>query len=155
MLAHETMPLEERKYDLCFSLRHLGYLGDICESDGLIDRIFLQCDRNLRRFLDLRIFSAEEVGLNAAVFDAVEHGARCGQSIAPCSSRFLVIGLDRSRKVVMNDESYVLLVDSKSKRIRRNNRLDGTAHECVLHLLSVSGRALSVIETNRVSAIDE
>src|SRR6476659_489950 len=133
MLTHETVSLEKRKNNLCFSLRHFSDLGDVRQLDRLIDGILLERQSNSRCFLDLRIASAKEVCLNPAVFYAVEHGASCRQSIASRATGFLVIRFDRSRKVIMHHEANVLLVDSQTECIRRDDRLQLVNHERVLN----------------------
>ena len=71
-LAHEAVALEQCKNNLRLSLRDFGYLGDVGESNRLIERIFLEGNRNLRRFLNLGILAPEEVRLNAAILDALK-----------------------------------------------------------------------------------
>jgi hypothetical protein len=71
MLANKPVSLEQSENDFCLSLRHFSQLGDVSEGDRLIYRILLESNGNLRGFLHLGIFAAEEVGLNATVFDSV------------------------------------------------------------------------------------
>src|SRR5688572_3927725 len=76
MLANEAVSLEEREDDLRLSLRYLGDVGDVAERDRLVDRIFLERERDARRFLDFRIPPAKEVSLNPTVLYAVQHRAK-------------------------------------------------------------------------------
>src|SRR5205814_8415471 len=106
----------------------------------------LKRDRDARGLLNVRVFAAEKVGLNATVFDAVENGASRGVAVAASASCFLIVGLDAPGKVIVDDETDIALVDPESERICRDYGLELSGHESVLHVLAVGRRHLSVVE---------
>src|SRR6185312_10873801 len=82
ILAHQPVSLEEHEYDPRFASRDAGLLRELIEQRRLAQWHLLQYDRDLRRLFDVRIFPAEEIGLHAAVLDAIEQRARRRQTIA-------------------------------------------------------------------------
>src|SRR5213594_4214420 len=93
--------------------------------------LLLERERDARRLFDVLIFPAEEVRLHATVLDAIEHRARCGLTVSPSASRLLIVGLDGTRKVVVDDEANVRLVDPETKGVGGNHRLEPVGHEAV------------------------
>ena len=80
------------------------------------------------------------------------------EPVAPRTTRFLIISLERSRHGVVNHEANIGLVDPHSKSVGRHNRANLFAHEGFLHLVPsaviqtgvISGRAdLRPLENGR------
>src|SRR5687767_6546853 len=111
VLAHEAMALEQGENDARFPRRNVGLIREVGEGDRGRQRVLLETDRDAGRLFDLRILAAQEIGLNAAIFDPIQERARRRLSIAPGTTGFLIVRLDRARKVVMEHEADVLLVD--------------------------------------------
>ena len=111
-VAHETVSLEQDHHDARLAMRDPGFVREVVDRHRLIERIRLEHQRDARGLLDLRIFAAEEIGLNPSVLDAVEHRAHRRKSIAAGAAGFLIVGLDRSREVVVYNKAKILLVDA-------------------------------------------
>src|SRR5439155_27154316 len=101
VLANQSVTLEQRENDLCLSGRNPGELDDVVEQHRCFEWIFLQRERDLRRFLHLRVFAAEEVRLDSLVLDAVEHLTHRWLAVAPRPAGFLIVCLDRTWKMVV------------------------------------------------------
>ena len=54
----------------------------------------------------------EFIGLNPAVFDAIENGTHGRQPISARTPGFLIVRLDRAREMIVHDKAKVLLVDA-------------------------------------------
>jgi hypothetical protein len=92
-----------------------------------------------------RIAPSEHEELGAAVAPIVQENTAGWLPVAPTSSRLLVIGFERSWKIVVNDESYVGPIDAQSKRVGGHDRLQLSGHEAVLRFLAPPGAQPAVI----------
>src|SRR5665213_1522095 len=98
-----------------------GEISKRCQCLGIV---LLESDGDSRGLGYLGVLTAQKVGLNAFVFDSVEQCACCGRAITAGASGLLVIRLYRTRKVIVNYEPHILLVDTESECVRGNDRLE-------------------------------
>src|SRR6185437_1881776 len=61
---------------------------------------------------------------------------------------FLIVRFDRARKVVVNHETQILLVDAETKRVGRDYCLELAAHEVVLSITTLRCGHLAVIQSD-------
>ena len=126
--------------------RTFCHVHDVVEQDRGLERVLLQGESDLCCLLHLRVLAAEEIGLDSFVLNPIQHSTNRRLSIATRPTRFLIVGLDRSGEVVVDDKTEILLVDSQPERICRNDCLQVTGHETVLYLLPVRCRSLAVVQ---------
>src|SRR5438094_6221881 len=148
ILTHEAVSLEQHENDSGLPSGNARLVSEIVDMDLLAMRHLLERDGDARRLLHVGILAAEKVRLHATVFDAIQHRARRGLAIASSAPGLLIVRLDASRKVIVNDEADVALVDAEAKCVRGNHRFEAIGHESVLHVLAVGGRHLPVVQTN-------
>jgi hypothetical protein len=98
----------------------------------------LQCDIDGVDLRRLRIATAHEVELSAAVFELVEEHATGRLAVAAGTSALLVVGRQRPRHVVVDDEADVGLVDSHAESVGRHHRADLSRHEPFLMLAMIA-----------------
>jgi hypothetical protein len=75
MLADEAVTLEQCEDDTRLPARNTGTLRQFLQLHAFEQRILLEQQRDLRRFLHVRILAAEEIRLHAGVFDTIQGGA--------------------------------------------------------------------------------
>src|SRR6185437_3461352 len=137
VLAHQTMALEQGEHDPRFAPRHARLVGEVVELDGFGERNLLEHDRHVSGFFDVGILAAEKVRLHPAVLDAIEERASRWKPVAAGAAGLLIVRLDRSRKVIVDDEAKVLLVDAEAEGVGRDDRLELVGHESILRLLAL------------------
>jgi hypothetical protein len=71
-----------------------------------------------------------------------------GSPVAAGPSGLLIVRLHRARKVVVDHEADVALVDAKAERVGRDDRLELVGHEAVLRRLAVCRRHLAVVQAD-------
>ena len=86
--------------------------------------------------------------MDITIREAEQHGTSGGLSISARASGFLVIGFERTRHVVVDDEAKFGLVDSHPERIRGDDHIDLAAHEAVLHLSPLFGNKSRVVQAD-------
>src|SRR5688572_2017388 len=149
IFAHQAVPLEEHEHDLGLASRDAALVREVVDQDAFAERYALEHQRDLGGFFDVGVLAAEEIRLHSAVLDAIEDRARGWQTIAAGTTGFLIIGLDRTRKVVMRHEADVRLVDAEAECVGRDDGAELVRHEAVLRLLAVGSRHLAVIQSDR------
>ena len=82
----------------------------------------------------LRVGAVEEEALRVVVAPEVNQDAARGIAIATGAAGLLIVRLERPRHVVVEHEADVGLVDAHPERVRRDQHVDLSGHEAILHV---------------------
>src|SRR6185503_12417024 len=87
----------------------------------------------------------DERQLRAAILRPVEERCPRRLAVTPGASRLLIVGVERSGHVVVDDEADVLLVDAHAEGVGRHHRLHAAAHEALVILAALAPPEAAVI----------
>ena len=96
-----------------------------------------------------RIAAVEEEELDVAVLGQVEEHAARRLAVAAGAAGFLVVGLERARQVVVEDEADVRLVDPQAEGVGGDDRLELAGHEAVLAAFALPRGEAAVVARHR------
>jgi hypothetical protein len=98
ILANESVALEENENDARFAARDAGLVGEVVEQIVSFEWHLLEHDRDLRRFLDVGIFPAEEIRTAPGCPLLYRRACTSRGAIASGTPGLLVVRLDRAGK---------------------------------------------------------
>src|SRR5688572_20531805 len=93
------------------------------------------CGNRLKRLVDgkdvveLRMFTSEKELLCATVIELIKKNATCRFTISTGPARFLVIGFQRTRHLIMDHETNVRLIDAHTEGVGGYDRFQFPGHK--------------------------
>ena len=125
---------EQRQDDFEFGQRQLRDLAQVGERNAAFLRAEdLERAEDALHFFDVGIFAGEEIVLHARVAHAIDEDALRRLAVAAGAARFLRVGFDRTRQIVVHDEADVRLVDAEAERVGRDDGFNRLLHEEFVH----------------------